>query len=230
MAPLCEGTSFDGAGFTVCRFDAADDIRLFWGAAEDTPFANFDTVAGPLNTADQNLVFAMNGGMYQQDRRPAGLYIENGKTVQKINTNEGPGNFHLMPNGVFLVMEKGTEPRVRVMQTSEYLLKNIPGKPQFATQSGPMLVINGELHPKFRADSDSLKLRNGVGVSADGKQVYFVITEAPVNFHHFGRLFKDELGTPNALYLDGVVSRLYDASSGRNDPGMPMGPIVGVVR
>ena len=30
-----------------------------------------------------------------------------------------------------------------------------------------------------------------------------------VNFHDFGRLFRDRLGVPNALYLDGKVSRLH---------------------
>jgi len=91
-----------------------------------------------------------------------------------------------------------------------------------------MLVIDGSLHAKFRAQSTSKKRRNGVGV--DGDKIYFAISEEPVNFHHFGRLFRDQLKTPNALYLDGVVSRLYDTGLSRNDPGMPMGPIIAVVR
>lgn len=72
-------------------------------------------------------------------------------------------------------------------------------------------------------------MRNGVGVGADGT-LFFAISDAPVNFHTFGRLFRDALGTPNALYLDGSISRLYDADGGRHDAGWPMGPIIGTVR
>jgi uncharacterized protein YigE (DUF2233 family) len=48
-----------------------------------------------------------------------------------------------------------------------------------------------------------------------------------VNFHDFARLFRDELGTPDALYLDGSVSRLYDRASDGTTVGFPMGPILG---
>ena len=92
-----------------------------------------------------------------------------------------------------------------------------------------MLVIDGELHPKFLKDSDSTYIRNGVGVSEDGKTVWFAISEDAVNFHRFGSLFRDRLGTPQALYFDGNISRLYAPGIGRHDGGFPMGPIVGVV-
>ena len=49
--------------------------------------------------------------------------------------------------------------RAGVMETRAFLRRN--KRPQFATQSGPMLVINGRLHPKFRFDFSGLtKLRN----------------------------------------------------------------------
>ena len=105
-----------------------------------------------------------------------------------------------------------------------------PDTVRFATQSGPMLVIDGELHPKFMKDSRSIKRRNGVGISPDGSRIFFAISEEPVNFHSFARLFKDHLKTPNALYLDGTISRLHDPENKRSDPGLSMRPIVGVVQ
>jgi len=92
-----------------------------------------------------------------------------------------------------------------------------------------MLVINGAIHPKFLKDSDSKKRRNGVGVTKDGK-VIFVLADSPVNFYGLAAFFRDELKTPNALFLDGTISRIYAPSLGRNDAGVPMGPIVGVVK
>ena len=110
-------------------------------------------------------------------------------------------------------------------ETRAFLLKSTV--PDYATQSGPMLVINGKLHPKFLENSTSRKIRNGVGIN--GGAVIFVKSEDPVNFHTFATLFRDDLGAPNALYLDGTISRLYSAELGRNDRGAVMGPIVGVV-
>ncbi len=99
----------------------------------------------------------------------------------------------------------------------------------FATQSGPMLVIAGDLHPRFLPKSDSRHIRNGVGVSADGQRAVFAISDAPVTFHEFGTFFRDVLGLPDALFLDGSISRLYSVDLGRDDFGFPMGPIVGLV-
>ena len=96
-------------------------------------------------------------------------------------------------------------------------------------QSGPMLAIDGALHPRFLPDSDSYKIRNGVGVSADGTEAVFALSEAPVNFHTFARFFRDEMGLPNALYFDGTISRLFAPDLGRDDMGVAMGPMVGLV-
>ena len=81
------------------------------------------------------------------------------------------------------------------------------GGAAFATQSGPMLVIEGALHPAFRPESPNLRIRNGVGVASDGS-VWLVISREPVRFHDLATLFRDGLGCPDALYLDGTVSEL----------------------
>jgi uncharacterized protein YigE (DUF2233 family) len=220
--PVCENITYKTASYSVCRVDTSThDVRLYLNDVTGIPYGNFSKLTNALKTDNQNLIFAMNGGMYHQDRSPAGLYIEDNNQIQKINTNKGPGNFHLLPNGVFVVHENG----VAVMQSAQYLLAKFP-KVNYATQSGPMLVIDGKLHPKFNPASKSLNIRNGVGVR--GSTVIFVISNERVNFHNFASLFKDYLKTPNALFLDGAVSKLYAPELGRNDNGAPMGPIIAV--
>ncbi len=217
----CAPVTFDKADFTVCTVPRDADIRLFLNDGQSKPYGSFSKLDDALAAKGETLSLAMNGGMYHDDRRPVGHYVENGTAEQSRMTRASKDNFGLLPNGVFYVDDTGPA----VMETQAFKAKGLT--PRFATQSGPMLVIDGALHPRFRKNSTSRKRRNGIGVTED--QVYFVISEAPVNFHHFGRLFRDHLKTPNALYLDGVISRLYDAQSGRNDPGLRMGPIVGVV-
>lgn len=227
--PLCVAHNHDNHPFIVCTAKPAEhDIRLFLDNPDGERFRDFEPLREQLSDEGQTLVFAMNGGMYHDDRSPVGLYIDGDGQRARLNRNEGPGNFHLLPNGVFaldgdaaLVMESGA---------FADFYDDDDDQPDYASQSGPMLVINGEIHPGINEDGTSRKRRNGVGVSADGETVYFVISDTPVTFHEFASLFRDALDTPNALYLDGVVSRLYAADIGRDEKGLDMGPIVGVVR
>ena len=136
----------------------------------------------------------------------------------------GPGNFGMLPNGVFCIRED----RLAVIETGRFQTLDAAECPS-ATQSGPMLVIDGELHPRFLPDSTSRYIRKGVGVSEDGATAWFVMSDAPVTFHEFGSVFRDDLKVPQALYFDGNISRLYAPDIGRNDLGLRMGPIVGVV-
>jgi uncharacterized protein YigE (DUF2233 family) len=164
----------------------------------------------------------MNAGMYHSDRSPVGLYIEEGREAAPLVTREGPGNFGLLPNGVFCL----SDGRAQVIETLRYAQERPTCR--YASQSGPMLVIDGDLHPRFLTDSDSRYIRNGVGTAADGR-AWFVISDDPVNFHRFARVFRDHLGVDQALYFDGKVSRLYAPGLGRNDLGFPLGPMVGLV-
>jgi len=218
-AVSCEDVTFDGASFTTCEVGADEDLRLFLNGENGTPLGNFASVA---TQAGGNLAFAMNAGMFHEDQRPVGLYIQDGEQLTAASDGGGYGNFGLLPNGIFCISDT-----LRVWESDAYAAA-APACTH-ATQSGPMLVIDGALHPKFQPDSTSFKLRNGVGTSADGTRAVFAISNGYVSFHHFARLFRDHLGLPNALFLDGSVSRLHAPSLDRSDGGFPMGPILGVI-
>lgn len=217
----CETVSFEGMPYTVCAVDpAADDVRLWLRDGDGTILGTFDRLDAALGTEDLSLGIAMNGGMYHQDRRPVGLYVEDGREIAPLVTRDGPGNFGLLPNGVLCL----TSDSASILETRAYA--GTRPACRFATQSGPMLVIDGALHPRFIPGGTSLNVRNGAGVAPDGT-LWLAISDAPVNFHDFARLFRDRLGTPNALYLDGRVSRLFARDLGRHDIGFPLGPILG---
>jgi uncharacterized protein YigE (DUF2233 family) len=164
----------------------------------------------------------MNGGMYQQDNSPLGLFIQENKTLKPLNTSSGNGNFHLKPNGVFYItMNK----QAVVCKTSDFMDN---GKIRFATQSGPMLVIDGEIHSAFKQGSTNLNIRNGVGILPDGK-VIFAVSKEEINFYDFACYFKS-LGCKNALYLDGFVSRTYLPEKNWMQTDGNFGVIIGVTK
>lgn len=217
----CRDTTFEKASYTICEVAAGEDLRLFH-SGPDGAYGSFRNVDAALEAEGKTLGFAMNAGMYHRDLAPVGLYVEDGVEVSKLVTRDGPGNFGLLPNGVFCIGDG-----FRVVESRAF--KADRRDCRYATQSGPMLVIKGELHPKLLPGSDSTYVRNGVGVSADGRRAVFAVSNDAVNFHAFARFFRDELGLPDALYFDGNISRLYAPSLGRHDGGFPMGPIVGTV-
>jgi uncharacterized protein YigE (DUF2233 family) len=220
----CAPKAFDGARYTVCAFDPRhDDLRLFWKGADDRPFGSLGALADSLRARGERLVFAMNAGMFGEDQSPVGLYVEKGRVLHPADTRAGESNFHLKPNGVFWIGDGVAG----VTETGRYLAG--PPAARYATQSGPMLVIDGRIHPKILPNGTSAKIRNGVGVDDSGGAV-FAIAEEPVTFDAFARLFRDGLGCRNALFLDGSLSSLYAPELKRDDEIGPIGPIVGAVK
>lgn len=220
---VCETRDFEQQPFTFCEVSVEQDLRLFLNDQSGQKHGSFGSINAQLASENKSLEFAMNAGMFHPDRQPVGLYIEGYQQVTALQDGGGYGNFGLAPNGVFCIEE--TSLSVFTRDSYEREQPNC----KFATQSGPMLVIDGELHPRLIPDGTSKFYRNGVGVSADNKTAFFAISDRRVNFHDFARLFRDELKTPNALFFDGKVSRLYSPANARNDLGFPLGPIVGLV-
>ncbi|MGR3761504.1 phosphodiester glycosidase family protein [Roseobacteraceae bacterium NS-SX3] len=220
----CSDIAYDGNRYSICEVNAAEEeLRLFLRGADGEVFGHFTSIEEALAAEGKTLAFATNAGMYHADRSPVGLYVEDGSQEMRLVTNAGPGNFGLLPNGVFCIRES----RADVIETLAF--EKNPPECTGATQSGPMLVIDGELHPRFLPDSDSYYIRNGVGTSADGTRAVFAISRNAVTFHDFGSLFRDHLQLPNALYFDGNISRLHAPQIGRSDAGFMMGPVAGVV-
>jgi uncharacterized protein YigE (DUF2233 family) len=220
----CAPERFEDNDYTICRFDLRkEDLRLFSLDPGGEPYGSFRALADTLRERDMELVFAMNAGMYGEDLKPIGLYVEEGQRLKKANRRDGPGNFHLKPNGVFFIDgQKGG-----VMETEAFLASGI--NPRYASQSGPMLVIEGEIHPKFSVDGTSYQRRNGVG-APDPHTLVFAISEGSVNFHSFARLFRDHLNCANALFLDGSISSLHATELSRSDGFFDLGPIVALAK
>ncbi len=221
---LCSPLNYEDNAYTVCHVDLRETrLELFNLDDRGAPLGSFAALAESLSEEGKELGFAMNAGMFDEALKPIGLYVEDGKQAKKLNRRDGYGNFHVKPNGVFYI----TGDRVGVAATEAYAKLN--ETPDFATQSGPMLVIEGEIHPKFSETGISLKMRNGVGM-LDAHTAIFVISENAVNFYEFALLFRDRLKCANALFFDGTVSSLYSPELGRNDGFAPLGPMVGAVK
>jgi len=185
--------------FTVDSNEA--NIEFFLKDDETNYLKSIENLKSFVEKNGKRLRFAMNGGMYQEDNKPLGLFIENQKTITPLNTREAKGNFYLKPNGVFYIT---TDRRAYISRTENF---TNDGQIKFATQSCPMLLIDGEINPEFTQNSDNIHIRNGICVLEDNR-VIFAISKKRVNFYDFAGHFKN-LNCKNALYLDGFVSRIY---------------------
>ncbi|MFH6963523.1 phosphodiester glycosidase family protein [Flavobacterium plurextorum] len=177
------------------------DLRLFWKNENGEKIKSIQNLKDWIEKQNLVLDFAMNAGMYNKENSPQGLYIEKQKTLGALDTTSDVGNFYLKPNGVFYL----TTGNVPAICKTEQFKNNTTIK--YATQSGPMLIIDGKIHPEFKEGSSNLNIRNGVGILPNGN-VVFVLSKNEINFYDFAAYFKS-LGCRNALYLDGFVSRAY---------------------
>lgn len=222
--PPCAVHMFEGSRFTVCTYDVSrDDLRLVSRDADGAYLRSFERLDAHLGAEAPRVRFAMNAGMYNDTGAPIGLFIADSAEEHHIILNQGPGNFHMLPNGVFWQDENG---EVHVTTSTEYVAS--PRQAQWATQSGPMLVIDGALHPRFQHDGPSRYVRNGVGVR-DAQTAYFVISSGAVSFGRFARFFRDYLECDDALFLDGSVSSLWAPDMGRKDGNQDLGPLIAVL-
>ncbi len=189
------------------------NLQLFYRSENKEPFRSFDQLDKWLSAKSERLVFATNAGMFGKDFFPLGLHVENGNVLQKMHLpkrdNSAPadtvvGNFDLPHNGVFKVQEG----KAAIVETRRLANVQDWGNVQLATQSGPMLVIDGAINPGFNENSSNLKIRSGVGI-IDDKTVVFAIADEPISFYDFALIFKEHFNCENALYLDGAISRMY---------------------
>lgn len=196
-------------------------IELYWKDDKGEPLKNIKSLKKYVESKGQRLLFAMNAGMYKKDLSPLGLFVQNKKMLHSIDTTSNKhGNFYLKPNGIFYLT---TSHIAVVCKTEEYDGTQV----QWATQSGPMLIINGEIHPAFQKGSVNLNIRNGVGILPNG-EIIFAISKEEVNFYDFADYFK-KLGCKNALYLDGAISKMYAPEKKWEQLDGNLGVLIGII-
>jgi uncharacterized protein YigE (DUF2233 family) len=200
----------------------SQDLKLYWKDDNGNIFKSIQNLKTFIEARQSKLLFAMNAGMYKQDNSPQGLFIQKQKTFSPLDTSTGSGNFYLKPNGVFYIT---TDNKAVVCKTTDFIDN---GKIKYATQSGPMLLIDGEIHPSFKNGSTNLNIRNGVGILPDNK-IVFAMSKTEINFYDFASYFKS-LGCKNALYLDGFVSRTYLPEKKWIQTDGDFGVIIGVTK
>lgn len=200
----------------------SQDLQLYWKNDKGEILSSIQNLKTYVESIGQTLVFAMNGGMFKRDHSPQGLFIQQQKTLAPLDTSSGRGNFYLKPNGVFYI----TTANVPGICTTKDFVDT--GDIKYATQSGPMLVADGEIHPAFKKGSENLNIRNGVGILSDNK-VVFAMSKAEVNFYNFASYFQ-RLGCKNALYLDGAISRTYLPEKNWIQTDGEFGVIIGATR
>ncbi|HEY8970256.1 MAG TPA: phosphodiester glycosidase family protein [Puia sp.] len=196
-----------------------EDLQLYWKDDSGHIFRSIQHLKDFLEHQHKRLLFAMNGGMFNADNSPVGLFIQHKMTLIPLDTGSGAGNFYLKPNGVFYIRRN----TAAICPTPEF--KN-DGQVTFATQSGPMLLIDGAFHTAFKKGSTNTNIRNGVGILPDNK-VIFAMSRVPINFYDLASYFKG-MGCQNALYLDGFVSRTYLPEKNWTQTDGNFGVIIGV--
>lgn len=216
----CRAVSFEAADYTVCEFDLRRyRVGLFWQGPDGRAYGSLYAFKRAMAAAGDPPVVSMNAGMYHEDLSPVGLFVSGGRQLNPANEGDGDGNFFMKPNGVFYADGE----RAGILETETYL-RQAPAA-GIATQSGPLLVVDGALHPLFSDDGPSRKIRNGIGVR-DDHTVVFAISRDGVSFGSFARLFRDALGCRNALYLDGSISALSAPAGLSVGWGIRVGPIL----
>lgn len=170
-----------------------------------------------------------NGGMFTTGYDPQGLLISGGKIAAPIDSSveKKDGNFYMYPNGVF-----SSDPQFgfQIQETSEFLKQYTDEKkmPMFATQSGPMLVHRGRIHPSFTPGSTNVYVRSGAGLMAKDR-VVFIISDQVVNFYDIAMLYRYIFNCQEALYLDGAISKMYFTTD-KTMPEGQFGPMIAVVK
>jgi uncharacterized protein YigE (DUF2233 family) len=202
------------ARFTTCEVDR-ERLDLLRIAAAPRPRDRSWTIASLDSTVrarGNQLVAAMNAGIFGEDGRPLGLLIQDGRRIAPLNTRAPSdtgqicslANFYCPPNGVFYV----SRGKAAVLSTSAFArLKLAPSAIRLATQSGPMLLSAGKLARDFPPTWRKEIPRNAVCVQPDG-DVMFALGEQQTH-RSFAESLRDRLGCRDALYLDGAISALF---------------------
>ena len=175
-------------------------IVMYWQNEDGKAWGSLRSLLGDINR-DGQVQMAMNGGIYDKAYAPLGLYIEKGRQLTPLNRASGGGNFFIRPGGVFYL---------RGQNAGIVSINKFRASPaiRYAVQSGPMLIENGKINWRLKPSASSRKLRNGVGITGDGK-VVFMLSARETNFYDFACYAQSRLNVRQMLYLDGTISKMY---------------------
>ena len=132
----CQPVTYEHSEYTVCEVDLRrQSVKLFWKKPDGQPYEYLSSLPRALGNHSRRLLFATNGGMYHPDNSPVGLYVEAGRELVRANTNAGPGNFHLRPNGVFYL----TGEVAAILETHSFIKQKPQGQLRRSTmaRTGP---------------------------------------------------------------------------------------------
>lgn len=219
---------FENVSYRIYIADPAE-IELHWkDPVSNKPFRTFRALQSALNKKGRSVELIMNAGIFDPGGVPSGLHIENGKELRPINLKSGYGNFYLKPTGIFSITQDGTP---AITETQHFASQKAnPAHLALAVQSGPLLLNQGKIHPKFLPNSQSKLHRNGVGIRSSDQKIIFAISDFQpqtnrVNLHGFARLFQ-HLGCENALFLDGDLSQMVVSPNGPIPSGNHLGALI----
>ena len=219
---------FPGSAKIVSIKVNSDSVNIsFYWKANGENIKNISKLKTVLKNQNKKLIFAANGGMFDKKLSPIGLFVENRQSIKPLNTkvfnpeeNTVIPNFYLQPNGVFYITN---EEKAGICKTSAY--PNVLNV-KFATQSGPMLVIDGEINKIFDPNSHNFNIRNGVGILPNNELI-FAISINKVSFYDFARYFKEQ-GCSNALFLNGYISKAFIPKQGIEQIDGELGVLIGI--
>ncbi len=204
---------------------SGDDVHFYLNDKISQPTSSLRTLRYYVEAQNKQFLFAMNAGMYMANKKPLGLYIENTKTLSRLNTRQGlHGNFYIQPNGVFAIGSDGAV----IVKTSEWAQYAKNHNVKYATQSGPILVSNKVINPAIQKASASKTIRNGVCIT--DRNLIFTVSRVDVSFSRMAQHFKTDLGCNSALYLDGAISDVMWPQKGIESNSSDLGPMIAVVK
>jgi uncharacterized protein YigE (DUF2233 family) len=207
---------------------ARQKIRMHWLSKENIPYKNINAIKQFLQKKKEDVLMITNGGMYLKNNIPVGLFVSEGKELRPIDTmGNKDGNFYIQPNGVFFLDKTGSG---YILTTNSFIdsANHKKFKINYATQSGPMLVVNRSINASFTPQSKNINLRSGVGILPNGYIVFVISRSDKTNFFDFASIFKNKFDCSNALYLDGAISKMYLKTLRQKDLGGDFGTMISV--
>jgi len=211
--------------YVVDLYDSSQiAVEFFWKDPHEGKFHTFSRIKDRY--PQKNFLMLTNGGMFNKQVAPQGLYVENGQEIKPLDRRRNRyGNFYMQPNGIFLIDQGGVP---HIVRTEEY--KSVRSNVKYATQSGPMLLHEGKINRLFRKGSSNERIRSGVGIIGQNR-IVFVISKEPVCFYDFAAVFRDVFGCNDALFLDGQISKMYCPDLELYNPSFGnFGVMIGVIQ